>query len=166
MLDPLTMEVCEKTTRADVETLLQENKLLKVLYTDYSTYSGVGNAIRSLDFSFRASKIFCFLKRLNEALKENNDAKLLLKLYDKRNAFTKKAKETIESKREDVREYVIEQSVEEINPRFVSEKCKEMIDLQSNLNMITEDLIAMERNLATKLSAVVDDVASSYTKEG
>ena len=106
------------------------------------------------------------MKRLNEALKENNDAKMLLELYDKRNAFTKKAKETIETKREDVRKYVIEQSVEEINPRFVSEKCKEMIDLQSNLNMITEDLIAMERNLATKLSAVVDDVASSYTKEG
>ena len=58
MFDPFTMEVCEKTARADVKTLLQENKLLKVLYTDYSTYSGVGNAIRSLDFSFRFSKIF------------------------------------------------------------------------------------------------------------
>lgn len=165
MFDPV-MELCEKTARADVETLLQENKLLNVLFTDYSTYSGLGNVIRSSNFSFRFSKISCFLKHLNELLKENNDAKVLLKLYDTRNAFTKKAKETIESKREDVCEYVIEQSVEEINPRFVSEKCKEMIDLQSNLNMITEDLIAMERNLATKLSAVVDDVASSYTKEG
>lgn len=166
MLDPFTMDVCERTAKADVETLLRENKLLKVLYTDYSTYSGLGNVIRSSDFSFRFSKISCFLKRLNEALKENNDAKILLKLYDRRNAFTKKAKEIIESKREAVCGYVIEQSVEEINPKFVSEKCKEMNDLQSDLNKITEDLIAMERNLATKLSAVVDDVASSYTKEG
>lgn len=166
MFGPFTMEVCEKTARADVKTLLQENKLLKVLYTDYSTYSGLGNVIRSSDFSFRFSKISCFLKRLNEVLKDNNDAKVLLKLYDTRIAFAKKTKEIIESKREAVCGYVIEQSVEEINPKFVSEKCKEMNDLQSNLNMITEDLIAMECNLATKLSAVVDDAASSYTKEG
>lgn len=163
MFDPV-MELCEKTARADVETLLQENKLLKVLYTDYSTYSGLGNVIRSSDFSFRFSKISCFLKRLNEVLKENDDAKILLKLYDTRIAFTKKAKEIIESKREAVCEYVIEQSVKEINPVFISEKCKEMNDLQSNLDMITEDLIAMERELATKLRTVIDDVVPLCTK--
>lgn len=143
MFDQFTMEAYERTARADVKTLLQENKLLKVLYTDYSTYSGLGNVIRSSVFSFRFSKISCFLKRLNEVLKENNDAKVLLKLYDRRIAFTKKTKEIIESKREAVCEYVIEQFVKEINPVFISEKCKEINDLQSDLNKITEDLIAM-----------------------
>ena len=166
MLDLFTMEAYERAARADVETLLRENKLLNVLFTDYSTYSGLDNMIRSSDFSFRFSKIFCFLKRLNEALKENNDAKVLLKLYDTRIAFTKKTKEIIESKREAVCGYVIEQSVEEINPTFVSEKCKEMNDLQSDLNKITEDLIAMEHELATKLRTVIDDVVPLCTKEG
>lgn len=164
MFDPFNIELRERTAKENVKTLLQENKLLKVLYTDYSTYSGLGNVIRPSDFSFRFSKISCFLNHLNEALKENNDAKVLLKLYDKRIAFTKKVKETIESKLEAVCEYVSDKSVEEINPKFVSEKCNEIKDLQADLNMITEDLIAMERDLATKLKLVIDDVVSSYTK--
>ena len=165
MLDPI-IGLHEKLARENVEGLLRENRLLFVLFTVYSTHSGLGNVIRSPHFSFRFSKIYCFLNRLNEALKENNDAEVLLKLYDRRIAFIKKTKEIIAAKRDAVCEYVIEQSAEEINPRFVSEKYKEMNDLQSNLNVITEDLIGMERDLATKLSSVIDDVAALYTKEG